>query len=76
MRSFNKLRKYWTLKPPVYLKHQTNWNGVSITPEHEQKRVLNKIEDDDIIVITPIHEETKGSITRTFGDVLCDEMII
>lgn len=75
MRSFNKLRKYWTLKPPVYLKHQTNWNGVSITPEHEEKKVLHMIEDDDIIVITPIHEEPKGTITRAFGDLLTEEVV-
>lgn len=75
MRSFNKLRKYWTLKPPVYLKHQTNWNGVSITPEHQNKQVLQPVElDDEIIVITPIHQE-KGSITRIFGDLLAEEMI-
>ena len=76
MSPYQRLKKYWTITKPIYLKHPDHFDGVCITPEHEQKRVLNKIEDDDIIVITPIHEETKGSITRTFGDVLCDERII
>lgn len=66
---------YGNIQKPVRLIPQKGYDGVSITPEHEQKRVLNKIEDDDIIVITPIHEEPKGTITRAFGDLLTEEVV-
>lgn len=70
---YSKLKNYWNIQKPTYLQHPQNWDGVSITPEHKAKQVLQPIElDEEIIVITPVH---KGSIQRTFGDVLCDEVI-
>lgn len=62
---------------PIPLKQNPNWNGEIITPEHCNKKVL-KVSEDEIVCITPIHEDTQeqvyGSITRTFGDVLSDEV--
>lgn len=74
VRVYNKLKEYWNIQKPVYLKRQANFDGVSITPEHNTKQVLKAQEViEDVVVITPVH--SKGSITRTFGDVLCDEVI-
>lgn len=71
---YSRLKEYWNIQKPVYLKHQSSFNGVSITPEHNTKQVLKAQEViEDVVVITPVH--SKGSITRTFGDVLCDEVI-
>ena len=71
MRTFDKLRSYWTLTPPVYLKRQPNFDGVCITPEHQTKHVLNVTEvDEEVTVITPVHT---GRITRGFGDLLAEE---
>lgn len=73
VRVYSRLKSYWNIQKPVYLKRQANFDGVSITPEHQTKQVLKQTEfDDEIVVITPVH---KGSIQRTFGDVLCDEVI-
>lgn len=72
---YSKLKNYWNIQKPVYLKRQANFDGVSITPEHNTKQVLKAQEViEDVVVITPIHEE-KGSITRTFGDLLAEEMV-
>ena len=71
--TFDKLRKYWTITPPVYLKHQDSFNGISITPEHQTKQVLkSNFIDEEVVVITPVH---KGYIQRTFGDLLAEEMV-
>lgn len=67
---------YWNIQKPVYLKHQTNWDGVTVAPEHNTKQVLKAQEViEDVIVITPIHEEPKGNITRAFGDLLTEEVV-
>lgn len=69
------IRKFWDIKPPRYLKPNKRWNGVTITPAHQQKQVLQTIKK-EVIVITPIHEEPQRTITRTFGDILSDEVEI
>lgn len=73
VRVYSRLKSYWNIQKPTDLQHPQNWDGVSITPEHQTKQVLKQTEfDDEIVVITPVH---KGSIQRTFGDVLCDEVV-
>ena len=75
-RPFDKLRNYWTLTPPVYLKHPKHFNGVCITPLHNEKKILMPRYDDEFVSITPIHEEKQvGSIQRTFGDLLAEEVM-
>ena len=67
---------YWNIKKPVRLTPQPNFNGVTVTPEHNLKQVLTPSYDTECVVITPIHEtETKaGTITRAFGDLLAEEV--
>lgn len=73
MSPIDRLWNYWNIQKPVRLVHQPNFDGVSITPEHTTKQVLETQEvDEEIIVITPIHNV--GSITRCFGDILADEL--
>lgn len=75
-RTFDKLREYWTVKPPVYLKRQPNFNGITVTPLHNEKKILMPRYDDEFVSITPIHEEKQvGSIQRTFGDLLAEEVM-
>lgn len=74
VRVYSRLKSYWNIQKPTYLKHQTNWDGVTVAPEHNTKQVLKAQEViEDVVVITPIHE--KGSIQRTFGDLLAEEMV-
>lgn len=74
-RTFDKLREYWTVKPPVYLKRQPNFNGITVTPLHNEKKILMPRYDDEFVSITPIHEtETKPHITRAWGDLLAEEV--
>lgn len=69
---YQRLKKYWNIQKPIYLSHPKNWDGVSITSIHEEKKVLKVIDHDEIIVITPEH---KGTITRAFGDLLTEEVV-
>lgn len=74
-RLFDKFRNYWTLTPPVYLKHPKHFNGICVTPLHNEKKVLMPRYDDEFVSITPIHEtETKPHITRAWGDLLAEEV--
>lgn len=75
MMAFEKIKEYWNINPPVILKHPKNWNGVTITPLHNERKVLMPRYDSDFVSITPIHEETKSqTITRSFGDLLSEEV--
>lgn len=75
MRAIDRIRKYWTVIPPVRLKRQPGFNGISITPLHAEKTVLMPRYEDDIVSITPIHEEeSKPNIVRAWGDLLADEV--
>lgn len=75
MSPIDRLREFWTVTPPVRLVHQDSFNGECITPLHTEKKVLMPKNDDEIVSITPIHEENKGSIQRTFGDLLAEEVM-
>lgn len=69
---YHKIKRFWDIKPPVYLKHNKRWDGVTVTPIHQEKQVLQTIQDEEeIIVITPVHNRV---ITRAYGDVLKDEL--
>ena len=40
---YNKLKKYWNIKKPTTLKHPKKWNGITITPTHNNnKKIDNK----------------------------------
>lgn len=75
MSPIDRLWNYWNIQKPVRLVHQDSFNGECITPLHTEKKVLMPKYDDEFVSITPIHEENKGSIQRTFGDLLAEEVI-
>lgn len=65
---------YWNIQKPVRLIPQKKYDGVTITPKHN--KVLKPVVEGEILVITPIHEESRGNqtITRAFGDLLEEEV--
>lgn len=70
---------YWNIHAPVKpvkIVPPENWDGTVITPISTEK-VIPTTEEYEDIIISPINEETKskGTITRAFGDILCDEVI-
>ena len=75
MNPINRLWKYWNIQKPVRLIHQDRFNGECITPLHNEKKVLMPRYDDELVSITPIHEEeSKPNIVRAWGDLLAEEV--
>lgn len=77
-KTYDFLDKYFTILIPQKIEKQPKWDGICITPIHNEKKVKSEpIEEDDEYCITPIHEtEHKGqTITRAFGDLLPEELV-
>ena len=78
-KTYDFLDKYFTILIPQKIEKQPKWDGICITPIHNEKKdMIKPIDEGDEYCITPIHETStkKGqTITRAFGDLLAEEMM-